>query len=217
MGSESSICEIGNIGIDETKKRMILDNHLSCIKDYLKNDIKFSENSGKIIYPSEISDFIEEIQEMLKEEKKKNENEESNEDLVIKIKNKIDELTEEEIYNKLSFNNKNRTLSKFELKEIEWKYNSKINHYHRILRLKFKCKKCQITKYVTMDKTARGKNISYGYKPYSCPPWWHWEKIPKNYYDFNDIIKYFSNASNYYHGVSNNCMHFAYSIWNKIK
>ena len=68
-----------------------------------------------------------------------------------------------------------------------------------------------------MDKTTSGKNISYGYKRYTCPPWWHWEKKPKKYYDFNDIMKYFSNASNEFHGISNNCMHFAYSIYNNIE
>lgn len=68
-----------------------------------------------------------------------------------------------------------------------------------------------------MDKTTGGKNISYGYESYPCPPWWHWEKYPKNSYDFNDTLSYFNYASNYYQGTMNNCMHFAYSIWNIIK
>ena len=68
-----------------------------------------------------------------------------------------------------------------------------------------------------MDKTTGGKNIEYGYKCYDCPPWWHWEKYPKYSYDFNEILGYFNRASNYYHGTGNNCMHFAYAIWNKIK
>ena len=84
---------------------MILDNHLNCIKDYFKDQIKLAENSGKIDYPSEIGLFIEKFQEMLKEEEK----EESNETLVNKIKNNIDVLTKEEIYDKLSSNNKKKS------------------------------------------------------------------------------------------------------------
>ena len=64
-----------------------------------------------------------------------------------------------------------KILSKFELKEIDWKYNSDINDYHRELSLEFKCQKCCTTKYMIMDKTTGGKNISYAYKAYSCPPW----------------------------------------------
>ena len=70
---------------------------------------------------------------------------------------------------------------------------------------------------MTIDKTSGGKNISCGYAYYHCPPWWHWEKRPKKHCDFNDISNYFLGASNYYCGVSDNCMHFAYSIWKKIK
>ena len=156
------------------------------------------------------------MKKILKKKKKIKENE-GKEILVIKIKNKIDELTDEEIYDVLSFDNKKAFLSKFKLIEIDWKYNKEINNYHRELRLEFKCRECETTKYVIMDKTTSGKNISYGYKVYNCPPWWHWEKKPDKYYDFNDIMKYFSNASNEYHGISNNCMHFAYSIWSNIE
>ena len=217
MGSsESSKCGVSDIGVEETKKRMILDDHLKCIKAYLKDNIKFSNFGGVIVYPSEIRDVIDKIKKMLKEEKKIKENE-GKEILVIKIKNIIDELTVEEIYDVLSFDNKKAFLSKFKLIEIDWKYNKEINNYHRELRLEFKCRECETTKYVIMDKTTSGKNISYGYKVYNCPPWWHWEKKPDKYYDFNDIMKYFSNASNEYHGISNNCMHFAYSIWSNIE
>ena len=121
---------------------------------------------------------------------------------------------ENEIYEIMSYDVKQKILSEFKLQEIDWKYNS--SNFHRELRLKFKCKKCNTTKYVIMDKTTGGKNIAYGYKYYDSP-WWHWKKYPKYTYDFNEIMNFFYNASNYYHGTRDNCMHFAYSIWDKIE
>ena len=207
MGSsESSKCGVSDIGVDLTKKKMILYSHLYCVKNYLKEGIKSSKNSikEKIECPNEISDFVKKIQEKLEEGTMGPE----------QIKNKIDDLPGDEIYEIMSYDVKQKILTEFKLQEIDWKYNS--SNLHRELRLKFKCKKCNTTKYVIMDKTTGGKNISYGYKYYDYP-WWHWEKYPENSYDFNEIMSFFHNASNYYHGTTDNCMHFAYSIWNQIE
>ena len=207
MGSsESSKCGVSDIGVDLTKKKMILYSHICCVKNYLKEGIKSSNNSlkDKIECPNEIRDFVKKIQEMLEEETVESE----------QIKKKIDDLSENEIYEIMSYDVKQKILSEFKLQEIDWKYNS--SNFHRELRLKFKCKKCNTTKYVIMDKTTGGKNIAYGYKYYDSP-WWHWKKYPKYTYDFNEIMNFFYNASNYYHGTRDNCMHFAYSIWDKIE
>lgn len=171
MGSDKSKGGVNDDGVDSTKKKMILESHSCCVKNYLK-EIGFS------------------------------------------TQNNIDELNEDILYYLISDDIKKNILSKFKLRKIVWNYNYK--GLHRVLLLTFKCEKCNETKYLRMDKTRRKKNISYGYKSYK-KKWWNWEKYPKNSYNFNEILSYFCGASNYYHITLNNCMHFAYEIWNKIK
>ena len=68
-----------------------------------------------------------------------------------------------------------------------------------------------------MHKSTTEKNIDYANNSYDPPQWWHWKKWPSYTYTFNDILRYFKNASNEYNWASNNCSHFAYEIWDKIK
>ena len=46
MGSsESSKCGVSDIGVDETKKKMILECHISCVKKLLKKGLKLPNDS----------------------------------------------------------------------------------------------------------------------------------------------------------------------------
>lgn len=121
---------------------------------------------------------------------------------------------EDKVFDVMKDSEKENILSNFYLKEITWWY-QRIGS-HRVLQLYFKCSRCGECKWVEMDKTTRGKNISYGFTDYQPPQWWHWEKEPRYSYNFNEILNYFYNAPNYYNLTKNNCKDFANYIWKRI-
>ena len=73
--SASSICNVSESGVDETKKQMILDEHLDCVKNNLVKEINLND------------DFIQKIQNIIGEDINKNSKEYRE-----KIKNMILEL-----------------------------------------------------------------------------------------------------------------------------
>ena len=113
--------------------------------------------------------------------------------------------------------------SDISLKKLFWNY--KFIGCHRVIELKFYCSNCNTTYYVLMDKTSVMKNgerkgrKNIQMKTYNFNNI-HWQVTS---YDVNKYISYEKclkafesiNASEY-NWASNNCMHFAYKIKNKI-
>jgi hypothetical protein len=139
----------------------------------------------------------------------------------------VKKLNEEELRNLLNITNyeydiipkieKEKILQRFRLEEINWFYNWL--GLHRVFQSTFRCTECNRSKYITMDKTARKKNINYGHRSFDNKWWWHWKKIPYwwCYHSFNIILKYFKEASNEYNLLFNNCFDFAAEIYYRIE
>ena len=118
-------------------------------------------------------------------------------------------------YDNIPDSEKEKILDRFHLYVIRWFYQRVGSH--RVLQLLFSCSKCGKDKTIEMDKSTTEKNIDYANNSYDPPQWWHWRKWPSYTYTFNDILRYFKNASNKYNWASNNCSHFAHEIYDKIK
>lgn len=231
MGSsESSKTPVRDIGVDETKKKMIIDCHQKCILKAKFKEIK--NNYGIIIKDTDYQIKQKIVNKGLYDKDKwfinfvkkyVSENEEmADADTIIFIRNNeylLDNSSEflDLEYDCIPDNEKDNMLSKFKLLYCWWFYQRA--GLHRVLQLKFRCEECGTTKTIEMDKTTGGKNISYENNDYDPPQWWHWKKTPYSWisYNFNDILRYYRNASNYYHWRKNNCKDFAHSVYDKIQ
>lgn len=230
MGSsESSKTPVSNIGVDETKKKMILENHQDCV---LKTKLKAIKNNYGIkneysnddifkkIKIQGINDndkwFINYIKNYIIDEVM---NDYEVVAYIIKNENKLTLFSKklDDVYNDISDHDKYNILDKFKLAYCWWFYQRVGSH--RVLQLKFDCKECNTRKTIEMDKSSSGKNIGYENFNYDPPQWWHWKKTPYSWapYTFNDILGYYKNASNYYHWSKDNCKDFAHEIYDKIK
>lgn len=143
-------------------------------------------------------------------------------DIIIYIINHENELTMfsknlDDVYNCIPYDEKKIMLSKFRLAYCWWFYERFGSH--RVLQLEFDCEECGRRKTIEMDKSSSGKNIGYEKNDYDPPEWWHWKKTPYNWivYNFNNILEYYRNASNYYHWAKDNCKDFAHEVYDKIK
>ena len=102
------------------------------------------------------------------------------------------------------------------LKEVWWNY--KYIGSHRFLEMKFQCNKCSYWKWVRTDKTDDGsKNIRVEDSIFKENGWQYFRKTPKKSYSFGDIVNMYYSSPSGYNLASNNCMHYAYHFWNKIK
>lgn len=231
MGSsESSKTPVSDIGVEETKKKMILENHQDCILKTKLKEIKIyyeiKDEDSDFAIKKKISDkgindkdkwFINFIKKYNLEDKEMDDR-----DIfiyIIKNESKLAQLSKnlDYIYNDIPDDEKKDILYKFKLAYCWWFY-QRIGS-HRVLQFKFDCGECGTRKTIEMDKSTSGKNIGYENYDYNPPQWWHWKKTPYNWisYNFNDILEYYRNASNYYHGITNNCSDFAHEVYDKIK
>ena len=230
MGSsESSKTPVSNIGVDETKKKMILEGHQNCI---LKAKIKEIKNNYGINYGDSVRQihlkllekgindrdkwFINFIKKYISKDKEMTDGE-----IIVYIINNEYDLTVfskylDNEYYCIPDNEKENMLYKFKLAYCWWFYQRVGSH--RVLQLKFDCEECGVRKTIEMDKSSSGKNIGYENNDYDPPQWWHWKKTPYNWisYNFNDILRYYRNASNYYHWSKDNCKDFAHEVYDKI-
>ena len=233
MGSSgSSKCTVPNLGVSETKKRMILDDgHKSCV---VKTKLETIPNNVKFSYLNDINDknikkndkwfykFLGKVfLDFTEEERKKYVKSSDSDDEIVfneELKSILVQNSDyvQEVYDLMTDKEQDIILENFHLDIIRWFY-QRIGS-HRVLQLDFYCKKCGKNKYIEMDKTTKGKNINYARNDYDPPQWWHWKKINLKYtYTFIDILRYYNYAPNYYNWATNNCKDFAKSIYNKIE
>ena len=243
MGSyQSSGRYIYDIGEDEVKKKMILYNHRNCILKAklkeIKNKYGIKDEDSAVFIINKLSEkeinyedkwFINIIKNNQSEHLQKWFNHFINnftrEEMsakyiiayIITNNNQLVNFSEylDDEYNNIPSSEINNMLSKFHLYVCRWFYQRVGSH--RILQLNFDCKECGASKTIEMDKTTNGKNIYYANNDYDPPQWWHWRKWPKYTYDFNDILRYYRNASNHYNSLTNNCCHFAHEIYDNIQ
>ena len=84
--------------------------------------------------------------------------------------------------------------------------------------MKFECNNCSYWSWVRTDKTSDAcKNISVANSIFNEKGWQFSKKIPKGSYSFEDIVSMYYSAPSGYNLSSNNCMHYAYHFWNRIK
>ena len=105
------------------------------------------------------------------------------------------------------------------LEKITWWYNwVGETRLHRVIELTFQCenKECKKRQIIRMEKFKSGKKIQIVENYLDSPNSSCWEKKPKKRMSYKDCLRLFDEASGEYNGISNNCMHFAYSIWNNV-
>ena len=220
MGSfESSYKQVPDTGVDLTIKKMILQNHQSCI---IK--CKLKEIKGKNDEQIDINDDQWFIDFIIKDKLPYRKRERMSWNEKVKY---VQNLKEEELRNLPNISNyeydnipkieKEKILQRFGLEEISWFYN--YLGMHRVLQSTFRCTECNSIKYITMDKTTSKKNINYGHRSFNNRYWRQWKKRPYwwCYHSFNIILKYFKEASNNYNLLFNNCCDFAAEIYYRIE
>ena len=120
-------------------------------------------------------------------------------------------------------NKKGCQKSNISLEKLFWNY--KFIGCHRIIELKFYCSNCRSTYYVLMDKTSycsRGerkgrKNIQMKTYDFNNIHWQVTTYDVNNYISYETCLQKFDSIdASDYHWATNNCMHFAYEIKNKI-
>ena len=122
-----------------------------------------------------------------------------------------------------SDNKKNCKKSNISLTQLNWNY--KFIGSHRIIELEFHCSNCNSHYYVLMDKTSylengkrkRRKNIQMKAYNFNNIHWQVTQYKVERYISFDTCFdKFDSIDASSYNWATNNCMHFAYKIKNKI-
>ena len=101
------------------------------------------------------------------------------------------------------------------LKKVYWCYNR--FGQHNLIELNLKCVICDKKFISIFHKTSDGKKNILSDEHCTGKYWIRWEKEPKNYISYLELLKFYDEESNDYNLFINNCYHFARAIWNKIE